>query len=64
MTPDTQPQHTDLDAYTRERFQAARRAGLTRLEAERFARGRETLHTLRRLQAEGCPSSVIARIVT
>ena len=53
----------DLDDYHRERFQAARAAGLTRLESARFAYGPETLRTLRRLQADGCPAAVLARIV-
>lgn len=56
-------QADDLDAYQRARFRAAREAGLTRLEAARFAYGHETLATLRRLKAQGCPSAVIARIV-
>jgi hypothetical protein len=53
----------DLDNYTRVRFQEAREAGLTRLEADRFARGTEPLKTLRALKASGCPPAVIARIV-
>jgi hypothetical protein len=54
----------ELDPYHRVRFNAARHAGLTRLESARFAYGRETLHVLWRLQADGCPSALIARIVT
>ncbi len=59
-------QHTDdgLDDYTRVRFHAARAAGLTRLEAARFAHGQVTLATLRKLRADGCPSATISRIVT
>lgn len=53
----------DLGDYERVRFHAARAAGLTRLEAARFAYGRETLHTLAKLRADGCPSATIARIV-
>ena len=54
---------SDLGEYERVRFQAAREAGLTRLEAARFAFGSTPLRTLRRLQAGGCPAAVIARIV-
>jgi hypothetical protein len=54
----------ELDDYTRVRFHEARAAGLTRLEAARFAQGREPLRTLRLLKAGGCPSATIARIVT
>lgn len=53
----------ELDEYQRERFAAARAAGLTRVEALRFARGQETLRTLRQLRDRGCPPAVIARIV-
>ena len=54
----------DLDDYTRVRFHAAREAGLTRLEAARFAYGQETLQTLRKLRDDGCPPATLARIVT
>ena len=54
----------ELDDYTRVRFHEAREAGLTRLEADRFARGTATLRTLRKLRADGCPAAVIAQIVT
>ncbi len=53
----------DLDAYTRVRFRYARQAGLTRLEAARFAHGPVPLATLRKLRADGCPAATIARIV-
>jgi hypothetical protein len=59
----TSPVDLELDNYTRVRFQEAREAGLTRLEADRFARGTEPLKTLRALKASGCPPAVIARIV-
>ncbi len=61
---DTAEQELDLDDYTRVRFYSAREAGLTRLEAARFARGPVPLKTLRKLRADGCPSVTIARIVT
>jgi len=54
----------DLDDYTRVRFHEAREAGLTKLEAARFARGPETLRTLRLLKDGGCPAATIARIVS
>ncbi len=54
----------DLDDYTRVRFQEARAAGLTRLEAARFAHGPVTLKTLRALKDGGCPAATLARIVT
>lgn len=57
-------QDDDLDDYQRARFRAAREAGLTRLEAARFAQGTETLATLRRLKQQGCPPATLARIVT
>ena len=53
----------DLDDYEAVRFHEARAAGLTRLEAARFAYGRETLHTLWQLKAAGCPGAIIAKIV-
>ena len=56
-------QADDLDDYQRARFHEARHAGLTRLEAARFAYGDQPLHTLWKLRADGCPGSVIARIV-
>jgi len=59
----TVEQEADLDDYTRVRFRLAREAGLTRLEAERFAHGPVPLTTLRKLRRDGCPSAVIARIV-
>lgn len=61
---DTLEQEHDLDDYTRVRFHEAREAGLTKLEAARFARGPETLRTLRLLRDGGCPASTISRIVT
>ncbi len=61
---DAPEQEIDLDDYTRVRFQYARDAGLTKLEADRFARGPVPLKTLRKLKADGCPSATIARIVT
>lgn len=54
----------ELDDYTRVRFHEAREAGLTRLEAARFAQGAIPLQTLRRLKEAGCPAATIARIVT
>lgn len=63
MTVETAEQEVDLDDYMRVRFHQARAAGLTRLEAARFAHGPETLRTLRRLRDSGCPASTIARIV-
>ncbi len=54
----------DLDDYTRVRFQYARHAGLTRLEAARFAHGPVPLATLRKLRADGCQPALIARICT
>lgn len=54
----------DLGDYESYRFHQARAAGLTRLEAARFAYGHATLHTLWKLKADGCPSAIIARIVT
>lgn len=53
----------DLDTYERVRFHEARAAGLTRLEAARFAYGTGTLHTLWTLKAAGVPASLIARIL-
>ncbi len=53
----------DLDDYTRVRFHLARHAGLTRLEAARFAHGPVPLTTLRKLRADGCPAATLARIV-
>lgn len=53
----------ELDDYQRARFHAGRAAGLTRLEAARFAYGPVPLRTLRQLKAQGCPSATIARIV-
>lgn len=53
----------DLDAYERVRFHEARVAGLTRLEAARFAYGTGTLHVLWKLKADGCPPATIAKIV-
>ncbi len=61
---DTAVQELDLDDYTRVRFYLAREAGLTRLEAARFARGPVPLRTLRKLKADGCPKATIARIIT
>ena len=63
-TKDKAEQDLDLDDYTRVRFYLARDAGLTRLEAARFARGPVPLATLRKLRADGCASALIARIVT
>lgn len=54
----------ELDAYQRVRFHAAREAGLTRLEARRFALGETSLQTLWKLRAAGCPPATLARIVT
>jgi hypothetical protein len=51
------------DDYIRVRFHEAREAGLTEIEAARFAKGRESLRTLRALRAAGCPAATIARIV-
>lgn len=53
----------DLDDYTRARFHEARAAGLTRLEAARFAFGTTPLRTLRQLKRDGCAPATIARIV-
>lgn len=53
----------DLDDYHRVRFHAARTAGLTRLEAARFAYGPTSLRTLKKLQADGCERGLIVRIV-
>lgn len=53
----------DLDLYERVRFHEARAAGLTRLEAARFAYGNTTLHHLWMLKADGCPAALIAKIV-
>ncbi len=61
---DTPEQELDLDDYTRVRFHLARDAGLTRLEAARFARGPVPLRTLRKLKADGCPAVTLARIVS
>ncbi len=57
------PQPPDLDNYTRVRFHEARAAGLTRVEALRFAQGPATLKTLRTLKDAGCSGALIARIV-
>jgi len=54
----------DHDDYWLVRFHAARRAGLTRLEAKRFADGAVTLKTLREMVAGGAPAETIARVVT
>ena len=54
----------DLDPYERVRFQEARNAGLTRLEAARFAFGPVPLRTLRKLKRDRCDPATIARIVT
>lgn len=53
----------ELDAYERVRFREAREAGLTRIEALRFAQGETPLHTLWKLKQDGCPGAVIAQIV-
>ncbi len=53
----------DLDDYERARFHEARHAGLTRLEAARFAHGDQPLHTLWQLKRDGCPAATIARIL-
>ncbi len=60
---DTAVQEIDLDDYTRVRFYLAREAGLTRLEAARFARGPVPLRTLRKLKADGCAPALMTRIV-
>lgn len=57
-------QQDELDAYQQARFRAAREAGLTRVEAARFAKNAEPLHTLWKLRATGCRPDLIARIVT
>lgn len=54
----------ELDEYERVRFHEAREAGLTRIEAFRFACGETPLQTLRKLRHDGCPDATIARIVT
>jgi hypothetical protein len=53
----------ELDAYERTRFLEARAAGLTRLEARRFAFGDQPLHLLWKLRDEWCAGRLIARIV-
>jgi hypothetical protein len=53
----------ELDAYERTRFLEARAAGLTRLEADRFARGDQPLHLLWKLRDNGCAARLIAAIV-
>lgn len=45
------------------RRREARKAGLTRVEAERFAAGDQPVALLRRLVKDGCPPATIARIV-
>lgn len=52
-----------LDPYRRQRFQAARSVGLTKVEALRFANGQTSLRTLRKLREDGCPPALIAEIV-
>lgn len=65
MSGVTEEEDADVfDAYERVRFREAREAGLTRIEARRFALGETPLHTLWRLRAAGCPAATIARIVT
>lgn len=54
----------ELDAYQVVRFREARAAGLTRVEADRFARGDTPLHTLWKLRAASCAPALIAQIVT
>jgi len=45
------------------RFEQARDAGLTKLEARLFAESEASLETLRKLQRLGCPPQKIAAIV-
>ena len=54
----------DHDDYWLARFQSARRAGLTRVEAKRFADGTVPLATLRKCVAGGAKPETIARVVT
>ena len=54
----------DHDDYRLQRFHAARRAGLTKVEAKRFADGAATLKTLRECVAGGARPETIARVVT
>ena len=56
-------QQDELTDYQRVRCHAARHAGLTRLEAARFATNNVPLQTLRRLRDGGCPAPLIARII-
>lgn len=52
------------DDYWFVRFHSARRAGLTMVEAKRFADGTVTLKTLREMRAAGARPETIARVVT
>ncbi len=61
---DSPPDEDTFSPYHRIRYHAAREAGLTRIEARRFALGQETLQTLRQLRRDGCSPSTLARIVT
>ncbi len=54
----------DHGDYWLQRFHAARRAGLTRVEAHRFADGTVTLKTLREMVSGGARPETIARVVT
>ncbi len=60
MNTTEEPALTD---YQRQRFHAARQAGLTKVEALRFTHGCESLQTLRKLRRDGCSPATIARIV-
>lgn len=58
------PPEEERTDYWTVRFHAARRAGLTRVEARRFADGTVTLKTLRECVAGGATPAMIARVVT
>ncbi len=67
VTPEAETDDRDLDDEDRDvvrwRFQQARGAGLTRIEARLFAESEASLTELRLLVAKGCPPQTIARIV-
>lgn len=60
---DTVEPPTEQQRVVLRRFHEARRAGLTRVEADRFAVAATDVGLLRKLVAGGCPAAMIARIL-
>jgi len=53
----------ERDEVLRRRYQEALEAGMTDLEADRFARSDRDIGDLRRAVSKGCPKTLIARVV-